>query len=241
MDLGMPASSVALELESAPCIPQAHAPRLHVAPVPRVERGRLQTALKRALDVAFSATMIALLSPLLLIVTVLIRTTSRGPALFRQRRVGHNGQHFEMLKFRSMVDNAESLREILDVLNERQGGPVFKMRRDPRVTPIGRFIRRFSIDELPQFFNVLRGEMILVGPRPPIPSEVERYETWQLKRLSVPPGLTCSWQVAPDRGGMDFAEWVRLDLQYIEGWHLGRDLVLILRTIPAVLTGKGQY
>jgi len=236
----MPASSVALQLDSATCAQPEQATPLHLVEIPRTERDRVQVALKRSLDVACALALLALLSPLMLLVGLLIRLGSPGSALFRQRRVGLNGRPFEMLKFRSMVDNAESLRELLGELNERQGGPVFKMRRDSRVTRIGRFIRRYSIDELPQLFNVLRGEMSMVGPRPPIPSEVERYESWQLRRLSVPPGLTCSWQVTPDRCEIEFAEWVRLDLKYIDGWNLGRDLILIARTIPAVLTGRGQ-
>ncbi len=235
----MPASSAALELESAVCA-QQETPS-HGVLVPVLGRRRGQVLAKRALDLASASALVLLLAPLMLLVAALIKLTSRGPVLFRQRRVGHNGRAFEMIKFRSMVANAESMREILDGLNERNGGPVFKMRRDPRVTPLGRIIRRFSIDELPQLFNVLRGEMSMVGPRPPIPDEVARYESWQLRRLSVPPGLTCTWQVAPGRCEMHFAEWVRLDLAYIDGWHLGRDLLLILRTIPAVLGARGQY
>jgi lipopolysaccharide/colanic/teichoic acid biosynthesis glycosyltransferase len=236
----MPGSSVAFEIASAPYGLQPQPP-LDRLDVPEVERDRLQVALKRALDVVSSLALLLLLSPLMLSVMVLIRATSPGPALFRQRRVGLKGKSFEIYKFRSMVESAESLREFLETHNERPDGPTFKMRYDPRVTTVGRFIRRFSIDELPQFLNVLRGDMSLVGPRPPIPSEVRRYESWQLKRLSVPPGLTCSWQVTPNRCALDFTEWVQLDLAYIDGWHLGRDLLLIARTVPAVLTGRDQY
>ncbi len=234
----MPASSAALELESAVCAPQEWPS--HAVLVPVLDRRRGQVLAKRTLDMLAASALLVLLAPLMLVVAALIRLTSPGAVLFRQRRVGLNGQPFEMLKFRSMVANAESMRDILDALNERPSGPVFKMRQDPRVTPLGRLLRRFSIDELPQLFNVLRGEMSMVGPRPPIPDEVARYETWQLRRLSVPPGLTCTWQVAAGRGEMQFSEWVRLDLQYIDGWHLGRDLLLILRTIPAVLSARGQ-
>jgi lipopolysaccharide/colanic/teichoic acid biosynthesis glycosyltransferase len=236
----MPGSSVAFEIAPAPYDLQPHPPPGQLE-FPEVERDRLQVALKRALDIVFSLSLLLLLSPLMLSVMLLIRASSPGPALFRQRRVGLNGKPFDMYKFRSMVESAESLREFLETLNERPDGPTFKMRRDPRVTTFGRFIRRFSIDELPQFLNVLRGDMSLVGPRPPIPSEVRRYESWQLKRLSVTPGLTCMWQVAPNRCALDFTEWVLLDIAYIDGWHLGRDLLLIARTVPAVLTGRDQY
>jgi lipopolysaccharide/colanic/teichoic acid biosynthesis glycosyltransferase len=144
---------------------------------------------------------------------------------------------FHMLKFRSMVTNAEKLRDKLAGDNE-QAGPVFKMKRDPRVTTIGRFIRKHSIDELPQIVNVLRGDMAIVGPRPAIPCEVARYEAWQLRRLSVRPGLTCEWQVS-GRNEIAFLEWMRLDMQYIDRWSFAGDMGLILRTIPVVLTGRG--
>jgi lipopolysaccharide/colanic/teichoic acid biosynthesis glycosyltransferase len=218
-------SSAAFEIASAPYGAQPQPPLTELE-VREVERDRLQVAMKRALDVVFSLALLLLLSPLMLSVMLLIRSTSPGPALFRQRRVGLKGKSFEIYKFRSMVESAESLREFLETHNERPDGPTFKMRRDPRVTTVGRFIRRFSIDELPQFLNVLRGDMSLVGPRPPIPSEVRRYESWQL---------------TPNRCALDFTEWVQLDLAYIEGWHLGRDLLLIARTVPAVLTGRDQY
>jgi lipopolysaccharide/colanic/teichoic acid biosynthesis glycosyltransferase len=142
-----------------------------------------------------------------------------------------------MLKFRSMVVDAEALREKLLAVNE-QTGPVFKMARDPRVTRVGRFIRKFSIDELPQLVNVLRGEMSIVGPRPPIPSEVAKYEPWQRRRLSVRPGLTCVWQVS-GRNQISFEQWMYLDMQYIDNWTLEHDLGLILRTVPVVITGQG--
>ena len=197
----------------------------------------VQRALKRAIDVVVSASALALLSPLLLVVAVLVKTTSRGPVLFRQPRVGQHGHRFNMLKFRSMVANAEELKARLSAHNE-QKGPVFKMKGDPRITPIGRFIRKYSIDELPQLLNVLRGEMSLVGPRPPIPSEVAKYEAWQRRRLSVRPGLTCVWQVS-GRNEISFEEWMYLDMQYIDHWSLQRDLELIAKTVPVVLTGRG--
>lgn len=197
----------------------------------------VQLALKRALDIMASGTALALLSPLLVGVAVAIKLTSRGPILFRQERVGMYGRRFHMLKFRSMVVNAEELKAKLAAQNEQQG-PVFKMKRDPRVTAVGRFIRKFSIDELPQLINVLRGEMAVVGPRPPIPREVEQYEAWQRRRLSVRPGLTCVWQVS-GRNEISFEDWMYLDMQYIDHWSLAQDFSLILKTVPIVLTGKG--
>jgi exopolysaccharide biosynthesis polyprenyl glycosylphosphotransferase len=197
----------------------------------------LQLALKRAFDIVASSVALVLLSPLLLVVAILVKVTSKGPIFFKQERVGLYGRHFHMLKFRSMVVNAEELKASLMKLNE-QTGPVFKMTRDPRVTTIGRFIRKFSIDELPQLVNVLRGEMTIVGPRPPIPQEVEKYEAWQRRRLSVRPGITCVWQVS-GRNEISFEEWMYLDMQYIDNWSLGQDLRLIFKTVPVVLTGRG--
>jgi exopolysaccharide biosynthesis polyprenyl glycosylphosphotransferase len=197
----------------------------------------VQRALKRAIDILASATALALLSPLLLTVAALVKLTSRGPILFRQVRVGQHGRTFHMLKFRSMVVNAEELKAKLQARNEQQG-PVFKMTKDPRITGVGRFIRKYSIDELPQLLNVLRGEMSLVGPRPPIPAEVAKYEAWQRRRLSVRPGLTCVWQVS-GRNEISFEEWMYLDMQYIDHWCLKHDLELMLKTVPVVLTGRG--
>jgi lipopolysaccharide/colanic/teichoic acid biosynthesis glycosyltransferase len=152
-------------------------------------------------------------------------------------RSGINGRTFHMLKFRSMVINAEALMAKLAKQNE-QSGPVFKMTNDPRVTRIGRFIRKYSIDELPQLINVLRGDMSIVGPRPPLPSEVAKYKAWQRRRLSVRPGLTCIWQVS-GRNQISFEKWMYLDLQYIDNWTLATDFNLIFRTVPVVLTGRG--
>jgi exopolysaccharide biosynthesis polyprenyl glycosylphosphotransferase len=194
-------------------------------------------AMKRFFDIVLSGGALALLSPLLVAVAILVKTTSRGPVLFRQKRVGLHGRMFHMLKFRSMVTDAEQLKEKLLRDNE-QSGPIFKMRLDPRITTIGRFIRKHSIDELPQIVNVLRGDMSIVGPRPAIPGEVARYEAWQLRRLSVRPGLTCVWQVS-GRNEIGFLEWMKLDMQYIDRWTFAGDLGLILRTIPVVLTGRG--
>lgn len=202
-----------------------------------VESKPWQSALKRAFDIVVSSVLLALLSPLLIVTALAIKLTSRGPVLFRQVRVGLHGRHFHMLKFRSMVDNAEALRAGLEAQNELSG-PVFKIQRDPRITAVGRVIRKLSIDELPQFLNVLRGEMAIVGPRPPIPGEVAKYEPWQRRRLSVRPGITCLWQVS-GRNRISFEQWMYLDMQYIDHWSLLLDLKLILKTIPAVWSGRG--
>lgn len=194
--------------------------------------------LKRMLDVLASASALWILAPLLSVVTVLVKLTSPGPAFYRQLRVGQHGRLFHILKFRSMVSGAETLQKALETQNE-QSGPVFKMRNDPRITPLGRLLRKFSIDELPQFINVLRGDMTLVGPRPPVPKEVAQYEPWQLRRLSVVPGLTCIWQVS-GRNEIAFKDWMYLDLRYIDNWSLGQDLSLLLKTVPTVVAGRGH-
>jgi exopolysaccharide biosynthesis polyprenyl glycosylphosphotransferase len=202
-----------------------------------IEHKPVQMVLKRLFDVAASALALWILSPVILLAALLIKITSPGEIFFKQERVGMHGRRFFMLKFRSMVANAEELKMKLLSHNE-QSGPVFKIRKDPRITPVGRFIRKFSIDELPQLINVLRGEMSIVGPRPPLPSEVAEYEPWQRRRLSVRPGLTCLWQVS-GRNKVGFQDWMYLDMQYIDHWSLGQDFNLILKTVPVVLTGRG--
>ena len=196
-----------------------------------------QYAIKRLLDIVASAFALVLLSPLFVAVAMTIKLTSAGPVLFKQRRVGLHGSRFNMFKFRSMVANAEQLQAQLMLENE-QAGPVFKMKNDPRMTPIGRAIRKYSIDELPQLINILRGDMTIVGPRPALPSEVEQYTTLQRRRLSVRPGLTCYWQVS-GRNQIGFDEWMQLDLQYVDNWSLAIDTRLILQTVPVVLGGRG--
>jgi exopolysaccharide biosynthesis polyprenyl glycosylphosphotransferase len=196
-----------------------------------------QMAFKRFFDIVASAAALWVLLPMLAAVAVIIKLTSRGPIFFKQLRVGTNGRQFHMLKFRSMVVNAEELKAKLEKMNE-QSGPVFKMKNDPRVTRIGRFIRKYSIDELPQLVNVLRGDMSVVGPRPPVPQEVAKYEAWQRRRLSVRPGLTCIWQVS-GRNQISFEQWMYLDMQYIDHWSLKNDINLILKTVPVVITGRG--
>ncbi len=196
-----------------------------------------QMALKRLFDIVAAGVAVWLLLPLFFVVAAVIKLTSRGPIFFKQVRVGLHGKPFRMLKFRSMVVNAEELKAKLEAQNE-QTGPVFKMKHDPRITAIGRFIRKYSIDELPQLINVLRGDMAIVGPRPPVPSEVAKYEAWQRRRLSVRPGLTCIWQVS-GRNQISFEQWMFLDMQYIDHWSLVQDFNLILKTVPVVLTGRG--
>jgi exopolysaccharide biosynthesis polyprenyl glycosylphosphotransferase len=197
-----------------------------------------QLICKRLIDVFGALVGLIVLGPLVMLPAALaIKLTSPGPILFRQRRSGLHGRHFTMFKFRSMVDNAEMLRVELETFNE-MSGPVFKMQQDPRVTPVGRLMRKTSIDELPQLWNVLTGDMSLVGPRPPIPSEVQQYDPWHRRRLSMKPGLTCLWQVR-GRNVIDFDQWMKLDLQYIDNWSLWLDFKILLRTIPVVLSGIG--
>jgi lipopolysaccharide/colanic/teichoic acid biosynthesis glycosyltransferase len=210
------------------------------APREGLLHGRLyRTYVKRPVDVVGSLLGLVLLSPLFLVIAILIRLDSPGPILFRQVRIGKEGRRFWFFKFRSMVENAEEMKETLLHLNELEG-PVFKISEDPRVTPIGRFLRRTSLDELPQLLNVLGGQMSLVGPRPPLPCEVEKYEGWQRDKLSVLPGITCLWQIS-GRNHIGFTEWMRLDIEYIRRQSLGLDLKILARTLPAVLSRKGAY
>jgi exopolysaccharide biosynthesis polyprenyl glycosylphosphotransferase len=209
-------------------------PMLTVSATPRQPVALL---LKRAIDLVASVAAIAVLAPVFLIAGILVKTTSRGPIFFRQTRVGLNGRKFTLFKFRSMYEDAEGQRAALQDRNE-MSGPVFKIKDDPRITPVGKWMRRFSIDELPQFWNVLAGHMSLVGPRPPIPDEVKKYERWQRRRLSMKPGITCLWQVS-GRNGVDFEDWMRLDLAYIDTWSLRLDVQILLRTVPVVIIARG--
>jgi lipopolysaccharide/colanic/teichoic acid biosynthesis glycosyltransferase len=195
--------------------------------------------LKRCLDIFLSIMMILILSPLLFLTALLIKIEDRGPIIYRQQRVGIKGKRFIMYKFRSMITNADRIRDELNDLNETQS-IIFKIRKDPRLTRTGRIIRKLSIDELPQLFNILKGDMSIVGPRPPLPSEVSKYRLRDLKRLDVTPGLTCFWQVS-GRSNINFDGQVDLDLQYIESQSIWTDIKLLFKTIPAVLTGKGAY
>ena len=201
---------------------------------------RLSYMLKRSFDIVFSALALVLLFPLFLVVAILIKATSRGPVFFVQIRVGRYGRLFPFYKFRSMYRDAEKRKADLLEQNQSADGVIFKMKKDPRITPIGRIIRRTSIDELPQFLNVFFGDMSLVGPRPPVPAEVSQYSLEDRKRLMVKPGLTCLWQVS-GRSDIPFKQQVRLDKEYIRSQSLWRDLVILLRTVPAILSGKGAY
>jgi exopolysaccharide biosynthesis polyprenyl glycosylphosphotransferase len=203
-------------------------------------QGRVyRTYIKRPVDVIGSLLGLMLLSPVFLIIAILIKLDSPGPVLFRQVRIGKGGRPFWFYKFRSMVENAEEMKQKLMHLNELEG-PVFKISEDPRITPIGTFLRKTSLDELPQLVNVLAGQMSLVGPRPPLPCEVEKYEGWQRDKLRVLPGITCLWQIS-GRNHIGFTEWMRLDIEYIRRQSLGLDLKILLRTLPAVLSRKGAY
>jgi exopolysaccharide biosynthesis polyprenyl glycosylphosphotransferase len=193
---------------------------------------------KRFFDIVVSLAALILLSPFIAVIAAIIKLTSRGPVVYSQERCGLNGRKFTMYKFRSMVENADELKTRYVHMSERS--VAFKIAHDPRVTPIGRWLRKFSIDEVPQLYNVLRGEMSIVGPRPPIPAEVERYELWQKRRLRMRPGLTCIWAVC-GRDHIDFNSWMRMDISYIENWSLKLDWSIIIRTIPHVLAGKGAH
>ncbi|MBC8001507.1 MAG: sugar transferase, partial [Opitutaceae bacterium] len=198
-----------------------------------------QAFFKVLMDLIGSLALLALSIPILGVVSIAIKLTSPGPILFRQQRSGLNGRPFVMYKFRSMVTNAEQLQHELASMNE-MSGPVFKVTNDPRITPIGKFLRKYSIDELPQLFNVLRGDMSLVGPRPLPVDEVKRFnDVAHRRRLSVKPGLTCKWQISGRNQVSNFEDWVRLDLEYIDDWSLWLDLKILLLTVPVVLMGKG--
>jgi exopolysaccharide biosynthesis polyprenyl glycosylphosphotransferase len=196
-----------------------------------------ELAFKRMLDLAVSMLILVLTAPVLLIAALAIRLSSPGSVLFKQERIGLNGRIFTLYKFRTMIEDAHERRGEVTHLNEMTG-PVFKAKDDPRVTSVGRWLRKFSLDEIPQLWNVLKGDMSLVGPRPPIPEEVASYHRWHRRRLSMKPGLTCLWQVS-GRNNVDFDRWMQLDLQYIDNWSPSLDLKILLRTIPAVLSGRG--
>ena len=195
---------------------------------------------KRLLDIVVSAELLLVLAPLFLAVAALIKLESPGPVFFKQIRVGRWGKLFPMWKFRSMYVDAEARKAELLARNESAGGVIFKMKHDPRITRVGRFIRRASIDELPQFWNVLVGDMSLVGPRPALPSEVDKYSLADRRRLEVFPGITCIWQVS-GRSDIPFPEQVKLDVRYIESSSLWQDILILMKTVPAVLLGRGAY
>jgi lipopolysaccharide/colanic/teichoic acid biosynthesis glycosyltransferase len=201
-----------------------------------LENKRVYELMKRAMDIVCSLIGLIVLMPALILMGILIKLESKGTIIFSQNRVGKDGVVFKMYKFRSMVSNAEALKEKLVNKNERTG-PMFKMRNDPRVTRIGKFIRRTSIDELPQLINILKGDMSIVGPRPSLPNEVEQFEEWMIKRLNVKPGLTCYWQVN-GRDNIEFKEWMKLDVKYVNERNMVIDIKLVLKTFFVLLVDK---
>lgn len=200
---------------------------------------RVYEIFKRIIDIIGAGLGLILLSPIIAIVACAVKVTSKGPIFFSQKRVGKNGELFEMYKFRSMVVNAEELKENLEDQNE-MSGPMFKIKDDPRITKVGKFIRKTSIDELPQLWNVLKGDMSLVGPRPSLPKEVEQLDNWMFKRLSVRPGLTCYWQVS-GRNNIDFEDWMKLDCKYVEERNLWIDIKLIFKTVFVLFGDKNAH
>lgn len=200
---------------------------------------RVYEIFKRIIDIIGAGLGLILLSPIIAIVACAVKFTSKGPVFFSQKRVGKNGELFEMYKFRSMVVNAEELKENLEEQNE-MSGPMFKIKDDPRITKVGKFIRKTSIDELPQLWNVLKGDMSLVGPRPSLPKEVEQFDNWMFKRLSVRPGLTCYWQVS-GRNNIDFEDWMKLDCRYVDERNLWIDIKLIFKTIFVLFGDKNAH
>ncbi|WP_223992485.1 sugar transferase [Arthrobacter sp. NicSoilB11] len=245
--LGWELAAQNISLIMAPALTDVAGPRIHTRPVaglplihvttPSLEGG--QRVAKRLFDIVISGALITLAAPLMMIVAVVVRFDSKGPVLFRQQRVGMGGNTFHMLKFRSMVVDAERQLSVLSDQNEGSG-VLFKIKNDPRITRVGRYLRRYSVDELPQLFNIFAGSMSLVGPRPPLPQEVEAYERDVRRRLLVKPGLTGLWQVS-GRSDLSWQDSVRLDLYYVENWSLAGDLVILLRTIRAVFRSAGAY
>ncbi len=199
----------------------------------------LSLKIKGVFDFVSALLAITILSPLYVIIALVVASTSKGQVFFKQVRVGLRGRQFWLYKFRTMVTNAEDLMDDLKVYNEMDG-PTFKMTHDPRITRVGHFLRKTGLDELPQFFNILLGHMSLVGPRPPVPKEVKEYERWQLRRLSMKPGITCIWQISESRNDISFDDWMRMDMEYIDNWTLKLDFVIILKTIRSVIRADGK-
>ena len=203
-----------------------------------IPHNQLPLAIKKIMDIGISFLVLVFLSPFMIIISLLIKLTSPGPIIFKQERVGLRGRQFNLYKFRTMVINAENIRKDLNDKNEMDG-PVFKIKDDPRVTKVGKFLRKTGLDELPQLLNVLKGEMSLIGPRPPLKSETLQYKRWQLRRLSVKPGLSCFWQIKPKRNSIRFDKWMELDLAYIDNWSLRLDLIILIKTIKTVFQRSG--
>jgi exopolysaccharide biosynthesis polyprenyl glycosylphosphotransferase len=193
--------------------------------------------IKQFSEITLAFLILFIASPFLLVIALIIASTSNGPVIFKQARVGLRGRQFYIYKFRTMVQDAEALKSQLESMNESDG-PTFKIKNDPRITTIGRLLRKTNLDEIPQLFNVIQGEMSIIGPRPPLPKEVEQYQTWQLKRLAVKPGLTCTWQIAPNRNEVKFEKWMQMDIQYIDNWSLLGDAQLLFRTFRTVIMAK---
>jgi len=199
----------------------------------------IQLFIKYTVDRICALVLLICFTPLFLFIPIIIKLTSRGPLIYKHERAGLNGRRFEMLKFRTMFENADEIRTSLINKNDIDK-IVFKMKDDPRITRVGRILRRFSLDELPQLLNVLKGEMSIVGPRPPLHEEVIKYEGWERRRLSMKPGLTCLWQIS-GRSKIGFKEWIKLDLEYIDNWSPALDILILFKTIPAVISGRGAY
>ncbi|HYW95388.1 MAG TPA: sugar transferase [Bacteroidales bacterium] len=204
-----------------------------------IPSNNLSLILKTVTDIYFSFSALVLLSPVMLMLAIIIKLDSKGPVFFKQERIGLRGRKFQLYKFRTMVINAEKMLDNLKDKNQADG-PVFKIKKDPRITRIGLILRKTGLDEIPQFYNVLKGEMSLIGPRPPLESEVRCYERWQLRRLSVKPGITCTWQVIPNRNEVKFEKWMRMDLNYIDNWSLIKDFQLIFKTIRTIFLAGGR-
>jgi len=202
-------------------------------------RNPFYLAIKRAFDITLSAILLLLLSPVFLVLAVAVKLSSAGPIFYRWKVVGRGGRPFTGYKFRSMVANADALRNKLASRNEMTG-PMFKITDDPRITRIGRWLRKYSLDELPQLYSVLKGEMSLVGPRPPLETEYAQFTEYQKQKIAVKPGITCLWQVSGRNDISDFDEWVRLDLEYIRRWSLALDFSILMRTVGAVFSGSGK-
>jgi len=214
----------------------ADIPAIVVESVPESTAYRIS---RRVFDLVLGSFILLLVAPVAPFLALMIRLDSRGPVLYRQTRVGLGGRCFTFYKFRSMYSGSDRKQEELAALNE-QAGPIFKIREDPRITPVGRFLRRSSLDEIPQILNVLKGDMSIVGPRPALPAEVAKYESWQRRRLEAKPGLTCLWQIS-GRSHIGFDEWMRLDLEYLRTRSMWTDVIILLKTVPAVMARRGAY
>jgi exopolysaccharide biosynthesis polyprenyl glycosylphosphotransferase len=247
-DLSWELEKLDIDLLVAPGVVDVAGPRLQMRPVAglpliHVEKPQYHGAKrfeKRLFDIVFSGTVLLLGLPVLLAVAIAVKLTSKGPVFYRSERIGLDGQAFEMIKFRTMVDGADTMVDKLADLNESEGGVLFKIKSDPRVTPVGRILRKYSIDELPQFINVLKRDMSVVGPRPPLATEVRTYDDYAKRRLLVRPGITGLWQVS-GRSDLSWEDSVRLDLFYVENWSMIADLLIAIKTVKAMLSHSGAY